>query len=100
VRDQLGIPSLLLELRRDGGWPDVLFLIPGGRPLFMEFKRPGKDLEPLQVERKTTLQKLGYDVLGPVDNVDIAVSLVTEALTIAERRVLKYKYSALWSIYD
>jgi len=89
--------SLLLELRHDAGWPDVLFLIPGGRPLLMEFKRPGKGLEPLQAERKRDLNKLGYDVLGPIDNVEIAVQLVAEALRVAH--VKRMCYSALWSTY-
>lgn len=71
---------MLLELRHDAGWPDVLFLVPGGRPLFMEFKRPGKDLEPLQAERKSDLEKLGYDVVGPVVDVDAALLLVQLAL--------------------
>jgi hypothetical protein len=60
VRKQLGVRSLQLELRFDAGWPDRLFLLPGGKPLFMEFKRPGGRPRPLQLERLDTLVRLGY----------------------------------------
>lgn len=93
--DRLGVPSLLLNLSKDTGWPDVLFLIPGGRPLLMEFKRPGEPLKPLQQERKDTLKKLSYDVLGPVDSVDVALQLVGEA--VLANQVLRR--SAMWETY-
>ena len=76
IRDKLGVPSLLLQLKHDAGWPDVMFLVPGGRPLLMEFKRPGFELEPLQEERRATLLKLGYDAEGPVSSVEEAWGLV------------------------
>lgn len=44
------------------GWPDVLFLVPGGRPLFIEFKKPGGKATKLQEHRIQQLRKLGYDV--------------------------------------
>lgn len=56
-----GLRSLKLNLRYDAGWPDRLWLQPGGRPLFSEFKRPGEEPEPLQVERLRYLAALGYD---------------------------------------
>lgn len=58
----LGLRSLKLNLRYDAGWPDRLWLMPGGRPLFSEFKRPGETPAPLQNERLVTLAGLGYDV--------------------------------------
>src|SRR5580765_6934164 len=64
VRDaarDLGLRSLKLTLRHDAGWPDRLWLIPGGRPLFMELKAPGKEPSPLQRARLETLEALGYD---------------------------------------
>ncbi len=36
------------------GWPDVIFLVPGGFPIFIEFKAPGK------VPTKKQEIKLGY----------------------------------------
>lgn len=44
------------------GWPDNLFLIRGGRPLFIEFKAPNGHPSGLQLHRIETLGKLGYDV--------------------------------------
>ena len=58
----LGIPCLKLNLKGNRGWPDRIFLIPGGRPLFIEFKRPGEEPEPLQLHRHRILRKLGYDI--------------------------------------
>ena len=57
-----GVISLKLALRYDAAWPDRLFLIPGGRPLFIEFKREGDDLRVLQEHRRATLKTLSYDV--------------------------------------
>lgn len=70
ARDELGILSIKLQLRYDAGWPDAMFLVPGGRPVLMEFKLPGKELEPLQVYRRNVLKKLGYDVVGPITSVE------------------------------
>jgi hypothetical protein len=58
--DRFGVISLQLNLQFDAGWPDRLFLIPGGRPMLLEFKRPGKQPEPLQNHRLETLVNLGY----------------------------------------
>jgi hypothetical protein len=58
----LGIPSLKLNLRGNRGWPDRIFLIPGGRPLFIEFKRGDEEPDPLQAHRHDVLRKLGYDI--------------------------------------
>jgi hypothetical protein len=43
-------------------WPDRLFFIPGGRPLLIEFKKPGKVPTPKQAHRIKELRELGYDV--------------------------------------
>src|SRR5690606_26564047 len=60
--ERLGVPSLKLNLRGNRGWPDRIFLIPGGRPLFIEFKRPGEEPRKLQQQRHRILRKLGYEV--------------------------------------
>lgn len=44
------------------GWPDDLFLTPGGRGLFLEYKAPGAVPTPLQTYRAGLLWELGYDV--------------------------------------
>jgi hypothetical protein len=43
-------------------WPDRMFLVPGGKPLFVEYKRPGKRATPLQARLHAQLNKLGYAV--------------------------------------
>ncbi len=44
------------------GWPDVLFLIPGGVCLFIEFKAPGKQPTTKQRIKIELLKKMGYMV--------------------------------------
>ena len=58
----LGVPSIKLGLRYDVAYPDRLFFIPGGRPLFIEFKVAGEDPNPLQEHKIELLRGLGYDV--------------------------------------
>jgi len=43
-------------------WPDRMFFIPGGRPLLIEFKKPGAEPTPKQAARIKELRELGYDV--------------------------------------
>ena len=45
------------------GFPDETFLIPGGRPLFVEFKAPGKKPTPKQAHEIKRLKEEGYDVV-------------------------------------
>lgn len=47
------------------GWsgaPDRIKLMPGGRITFVEMKRPGGELKPLQKKRKEQLEALGFCV--------------------------------------
>lgn len=62
--DTLGVPSIPLKLTRgsETGRPDVLFLIPGGKPLFIEFKDGDNKPEPKQEYWIEILTTLGYDV--------------------------------------
>jgi hypothetical protein len=75
-----GVETMVMVLRSGvtTGWPDTIFLVPG-RPLFIEFKRPGKEPTPLQYHRLEHLQGLGYDVFW-VDNSDAARAVITQAL--------------------
>lgn len=43
-------------------WPDRMFLIPGGRPFFIEFKAPGEEPTVLQANTIKELIEDGYDV--------------------------------------
>ena len=42
------------------GWPDRMVVLPGGRPVFVELKRPGKEPTELQKQRIKDLRKWGY----------------------------------------
>ena len=48
------------EVRRSE--PDRLCLLPGGRAVFVELKRPKKTLRPEQVRAVQRLQDLGFEV--------------------------------------
>lgn len=58
------VPSIPLKLvaGSDTGRPDDLFLIPGGRPLFIEFKWQAWEPEPKQEYWHKILRDLDYEV--------------------------------------
>lgn len=58
----LGIIGSKLVTPGDTGYPDRIFWIPGGRPLLIEFKRPGEEPRPKQEYIQNQLRKLGYQV--------------------------------------
>lgn len=85
-----GVDSIKMEISSYVGLPDRLFLIPGGRPLFMELKRPGdtKGLRAIQRERINDLKHKGYDAVV-CDNKDEAIFQLERRLDTArlsERR--------------
>ena len=65
--DRMGILHVKLNIRGRRGWPDREFLIRGGKPLFIEFKRPGEEPEPIQEFIHGQLRDAGYTVLV-IDN--------------------------------
>src|SRR5208283_3779262 len=82
ARDALalyGVVSFKLTLRHNAGWPDRVFLVPGGRPLFIEFKRPDEPPNPLQWHRIDTLRGLGYDT-EVRDSYDAAMAAIAGRL--------------------
>jgi len=82
-----GIRTIRLALQPGvaRGWPDVLFLIPGGRPLFIEFKAPGKRPSEVQKLRIAQLKEDGYAV-AVSDNLDHACSIIDQQIQHAEAR--------------
>lgn len=80
---RLGIVGAKLRIAGERGWPDRLFLLPGGCPLFVEFKRPGEDLRPDQVRIRERLRRNGYWVESCHDAYD-ALSLVLRYLNQAK----------------
>lgn len=80
--DLRAIPYIRLALRPGvkTGWPDVEILLRGGKPLFVEFKRPGVTVaRPTQDERHGELRARGYTVIL-TDSFDEAVAAVTQAV--------------------
>lgn len=67
-----GVLCLKLNLIGSTGWPDRLFLAPGGRLAFVEFKRPGEILRRNQPQRVALLRSLGFFV-GVYDDIDVAI---------------------------
>jgi hypothetical protein len=61
------------------GWPDVLFLIPGGRPLWIEFKATGKVPTDKQADKIKLLTDAEYDVTW-CDNRPDAIAAIDAAL--------------------
>ena len=76
---ELGVRSLKLNVRGQTGWPDRLFMIPGGRPLFIEFKRPGGELSARQQYMIKMIKHRGYEVQVH-DTIDGAFQAILEAL--------------------
>lgn len=76
---KLGVIGLKLTSPGNTGVPDRLFLIPGGRPLLIEFKKPGGFLSPKQLYWIDILVQAGYNV-GVHDNVEDAMDSIRRAL--------------------
>lgn len=70
-----GVLNFKLFGKHETGIPDRVFLIPGGRPLFIEFKRAGEDPRPKQDWWHDILRQLGYQV-EVHDNADEALKSI------------------------
>ena len=75
----LGVRSIKLNGPGVRGWPDRCFLIPRGRPLFIEFKAPGGTTSPRQDLMIGYLLKQGHDV-EVHDNVEAALLAIRAAV--------------------
>ena len=56
-------------------WPDRLFLLPGGRCFFVEFKRKGENLRPGQKLARIALKERGFEVFR-IDNAEQGKGLI------------------------
>lgn len=61
-----------LSSQHEEGLPDRLILMPGGKVFFVETKRKGGKLAPMQILQHRSLRKLGFRVYIPYtkDEVD------------------------------
>lgn len=80
--EELGVTNVKMKAAGFNGYPDRQFFIPGGRPLFIEFKRPGEPLDPLQVIIINRLRYYGYQV-EVADSVEEAIDFIKGALDTA-----------------
>jgi len=54
--------SIKLKKTNETGYPDRLYLLPGGSPLFVEYKRPGEEPRKKQALIHQRLAHFGYAV--------------------------------------
>ena len=79
IYQMFGITNVKFTPTKSTGYPDRILWVPGGKPLFIEFKRPGEDLKPKQKYIAKELRKLGYNVVA-CDSVFSAVASVYKIL--------------------
>jgi len=77
--DEFGIPSIKLTMVGNSGWPDRIYVLPRGKLIWVEYKRPGKKRSPKQVWAHKLLKAFGHDV-RTYENVEDAVAGVSRAL--------------------
>ena len=75
----IGVVTLKLNILGNRGWPDRLVILPEGRTVFIEFKIPGAELEPLQKFQHDTLRRLEHKVMT-FDNAERATMYVVNQL--------------------
>lgn len=62
ISQELGVINSKFNTTSDTGYPDRIFWVPGGKPVLIEFKRPGGKVSPKQKYQIDRLRKLGYRV--------------------------------------
>lgn len=62
------------------GVPDRIVLLPNGKLAFVELKAPNKKMRPLQVRRKSQLERLGFLVYC-IDNIEQIGGVLDEIRT-------------------
>lgn len=63
-----GVRCLKFESPGFAGVPDRIVLLPGGRVVFVEMKKPGKSERKRQVYVQGLLRALGFDVFSTVND--------------------------------
>jgi hypothetical protein len=66
---------LLLKIEKQRGWPDRILLAPSGQICFIEFKKPGESLMPLQKHIQQELRLMNF-MSEEVDNFSLFLQLV------------------------
>jgi hypothetical protein len=76
---ELGVFSIKLKKTQERGYPDREFLIRGGCPLFIEFKRQGEKPKPYQLMIHERLRHAGYKV-EVHDDIEQAMQSIRQAM--------------------
>jgi len=63
VRVAHDLKCKMIKIRAVRGFPDRMLLTPYGTVVFVELKRPGEDLRPLQEHTQQELQKMNFQSL-------------------------------------
>lgn len=73
-----GLPSIRMVLAGSvsTGWPDYVFILPGAKTVWIEFKRPGGKPTELQRSRINTLLDLGHAAFV-VDDAQEGISILS-----------------------
>lgn len=77
----LGLTNIKVKAAGQRGYPDRQFFIPGGRPIFIEFKRPAPEGQ-LSKGQKVIIRRLryyGYDV-EVCDSFEESIKVLKRAL--------------------
>lgn len=79
VLEELGVFSVKLSRTQEAGYPDRLFILPGGRAVWCEVKKPGGKRTARQVLIHERLRHFGHEV-HTLDTADEIVEVVRAAL--------------------
>lgn len=80
--EKLGGKAFKFSSPGNNGVPDRIVLI-AGRVKFVELKKPGEDLKPIQKYRKNQFEKLGFEVLviDSIEKVDDFIEICATQLS-------------------
>jgi hypothetical protein len=78
---EIGIDGHYLKLTVPGfrGWPDRMILWQGGHVMFVEFKQPGAEYQPLQKYVHGLLAKMGF-IVEVHDDRNVALESIKEKI--------------------
>lgn len=74
-----------LNIDKQNGYPDLIFWVPGGSPVLIEMKAPGKNPRPLQCYVHKKLKSKGYTVA----TCDSTESVVIEMIKFLQKKKMK-----------
>lgn len=73
--------AVLIKLLKRTGWPDRECILPNGRHFYVEFKRPGGELSPVQRHIQSQLVAMGHQYFE-VDNAHMFKRILAERLAL------------------